>query len=167
MIEKKQLIIPYEIIDREDLSHMETDLLTVAGIAREEAYAGESNFKVGAAILLLNGEIVKGWNMEDVVHSALHAENNAIGRMDRMMREVGMAVIAVVGGPAGQISEDPVTPCGHCRQRLLEYKGAGNTPLVLSAGTRGKILRMSLIDMLPFAFYPEVLSEKAGKTVKG
>ncbi len=166
MIKQKYLVLPYEIVDREDLSDVETDLLTVATLAREEAYAGVSNFMVGAAIRLKNGETVRGWNMEDIVHSAMHSENNAIGRMDKMMREIGMELIAVVGGPAGQISEDFVTPCGHCRQRLLEFKGVGNNPTVLSAGIRGKIMRVALLDLLPFAFYPDVLTDKMNQSGK-
>ena len=63
----------------------------------------------------------------------------------------------MVGGKADQESEEPTAPCGDCRQKLLEHTRPGNDPMVIMAGTRGDIIRISLKTLLPFGFFPASL----------
>jgi len=75
--ELKTVIIEYN--DESELSAEDNNLITIAREASKKAYAPYSGFKVGAALLLENGEIIEGNNQENVSYPAgLCAERVAI-----------------------------------------------------------------------------------------
>lgn len=158
MSEKKALVLPYELLEPAELELREKRLLAEAAQARRHSYAPYTKFRVGAAIRTRDGAVVSGWNVEDIVQSGLHAENSALGRLTVENRAAGLEMIAVVGGPEDRLSEEIVTPCGHCRQRLLEVLRPDDDPVIVMSGTRGRVLRAALRDLLPFAFYPAILA---------
>lgn len=158
MLEKKALVLPYDLLDMAELELRERSLLAEAAQARKHAYAPYTKFRVGAAIRTNDGAVVNGWNVEDIVQSGLHAENAALGRLTVENRAAGLEMIAVVGGPEDSLSEEIVTPCGHCRQRLLEVLRPDDDPVIVMSGTRGRIMRAALRDLLPMAFYPAILA---------
>lgn len=143
--------IAYEIVRRKDLSSEESRDLDAAIEARESAYAPYSKFLVGASIRSNSGEVVTGWNAENIVHHSLHAEENAIGNLSAAAREAGIKRVVIVGGLlVGNHSY--TSPCGGCRQKLMEFAGK-DTDIIMS-GTDGDMVKVKLQDLLPFGFFP-------------
>ncbi|MGL5831060.1 MAG: cytidine deaminase [Candidatus Altimarinota bacterium] len=151
--------IEYQDLAREELSQPELNDLETATLARLNAHAPYSNFKVGATIRTNDDQVFEGWNVENIVYDGLHAEENALGRIPTISREQGLKSIIVVGGPHQTDSEEIVTPCGACRQKLLEFIRVEDNPSVIMGGIRGRIIKVNLRDLLPFGFSPESIKK--------
>ena len=153
---KQELNIQFEVYKTlEELNVEERKLYEVASEIRMSAYAPYSNFFVGCAILLENGEIIKGNNQENAAYpSGLCAERTAIFWLAANNPNAKIKKIFVVGGPNEQISETPIPPCGACRQSILEYESKQEESIQLYfASTSGKTVKCSSIkDLLPFSF---------------
>lgn len=156
----KEVMFQLETLDREDLSPEEASDLNLASLALKEAYCPYSHFSVGAVIRTNDNRVFKGWNVENIVYTVLHAEANAMGHISKDSRETGIKRLTVVGTPEGQESEEPVTPCGDCRQNILELVREEDKPMIIMAGVRGKVIRCAFKVLLPLAFYPGVLAKK-------
>lgn len=148
--------LEYELYqDLGDLSPQDRDLMLKAITVREQAYAPYSNFLVGSAVLLENGEIVIGSNQENASYpSGLCAERVAVFQAGAQFKGVAIKAIAITGGPREGDMARPVTSCGNCRQAMLEYEHVQNSPIpVLMMGTSGPILKStSVAQLLPLAF---------------
>jgi cytidine deaminase len=125
-------------------------LIAAAREAREHAYAPYSKFQVGAAVLDEQGRIHRGGNVENAAYpQGWCAETSAIAAMvaagGRSIRAV-----AVVG-----VADDPVTPCGGCRQKIREF--AGDDCPVLIADLTTLRATHTLGQLLPHGFGPEHL----------
>jgi len=142
----------YDVLDINELSEEEMSDLLQAKRVRGEADTHVSNFGVGACLRMNNDVTSGGWNWENDVQNGLHAERNAIGRLHKNDRASGLKRVTVIGGFVDSVSEDPVAPCGDCRQDLMELWGPGTEPMVIMAGIRGKIVRIRLEDLVPFMF---------------
>jgi len=134
-----------------------TALIAAARDATAGAYAPYSRFSVGAAILLTDGRIVTGANFENASYGlSLCAETIALAKVanDRLLGEV--AEIAVIGGTG----DEPVRPCGRCRQMLNEAAQIGRRDIVVhcSSGDGSAAERHMLSDLIPFAFGPNSLA---------
>ena len=120
-------------------------LLDAARSVRENAYAPYSNFKVGAAIRSVSGQIYTGCNVENVAYpEGTCAEAGAIAAMVAAGEKELTEVCVIADSPA------PVPPCGGCRQKLAEF-GARDVKVTL-ATTDGTILATTIGDLLPGAF---------------
>ena len=128
-------------------------LVAAAQAARERAYAPYSKFQVGAAVLDEQGRIHAGCNVENAAYpQGLCAEANAIAHLV-MAGGRRIQAVAVAG-----VADDPVTPCGGCRQKLREFAADG-TP-VLVADATGLRARYTLGELLPASFGPQHLEPK-------
>lgn len=129
------------------------DLIAAARAAADNSYSPYSGFAVGAALLMDDGSVVTGTNVENASYGlALCAETVAVARALADGRRGGLEKIAVVGPGA-----HPITPCGRCRQVLNELAALGGTdPQVLCVGPR-EVVRMRLSELLPRAFGPTSL----------
>ncbi|MBX9741685.1 MAG: cytidine deaminase [Beijerinckiaceae bacterium] len=127
------------------------DLFNQAALAQTRAYAPYSGFPVGAAIRDVAGQTHLGCNVENAAYpSGTCAEQSAISAMIAA-GGTRIAAIAVLGP-----GEEPVTPCGACRQRLREF---GDATTVVHAGARGGARRsFTLGELLPEAFGPALLA---------
>ena len=130
-------------------------LIESAFQCRTNAYVPYSHFGVGAAILLDNGQIVLGNNQENAAYpSGLCAERTALFYAKANYPEANIIKIAISGDhmehPKGEIT----TPCGNCRQALLEYECTQGSPItVLCVSSKGKVLEIpSVKNLLPFCF---------------
>lgn len=113
----------YEMVNRSDLTHDETVLVQHAVEASQRAYAPYSEFFVGAAVLLNNGEIVTGNNQENMAFpSGLCAERVALFYARSQFPEANILAIAVVAQSFKYEQNNPVSPCGACRQVMIEYE---------------------------------------------
>lgn len=128
--------------------------------AREKAYAPYSSFFVGAAVLLESGEIVTGSNQENAAFpSGLCAERVAIFSCGANFPGQQIKALAISARSLNHILEDPIGPCGACRQSLLEYEQKQKLPIpVYFRGEKGKIvMTQSISDLLPLAFGSQYL----------
>ena len=130
---------------------MSDDLLQAARAAREKAHAPYSNFKVGAAVRGASGRVYCGCNVENAAYpEGLCAEASAIAAMV-MAGEIKIVEVLVLG-----ISNEPVTPCGGCRQKIREF-AAPDAPIHI-AGAEGVQMTLTLEALLPQSFGPDNLS---------
>lgn len=108
----------------DELTAEEKKLVELAKRATYRSYAPYSKFSVGAAILLSNGEIVCGANQENAAYpSGTCAERTAAYYAHANNPDATFKMIAVAArGTDGNPLEKPISPCGACRQALLEYE---------------------------------------------
>jgi cytidine deaminase len=160
---KKELKIEFLEYDSEnELSSKEQELLVRARNIADSAYAPYSQFYVGAALLLKNGEIITGNNQENVAYpSGLCAERVAIYAAGAHFPEVPIEAIAVTCKSKTFDVNEPLSPCGACRQAIAEYemRYKSNIKIIL-AGETGKIrVVKSISDLLPLMFKAEELKK--------
>ncbi|WP_414901900.1 cytidine deaminase [Sphingomonas flavalba] len=135
-------------------------LVAAARAAAAHAHAPYSCFGVGAAVLLADGGVVTGANMENASYGlSLCAETVALATASAQGRLADVVAIAVAGGAlrAGAISGTaPVTPCGRCRQLLNEAAQTGGRDIVVhcAAAEGDTIVTHALSALLPHAFGP-------------
>lgn len=132
-----------------------SDLMERASEIRNMAYAPYSQFKVGAAILLENDQIVLGNNQENACYpSGLCAERTAIYSAGANYPGVVMKAMAITAKSNQQLTSKPVPPCGSCRQTIAEYELKQQAPIpIYFMGEKGEIyLSDSLSNLLPFTF---------------
>ena len=120
----------------EELSEEDRQLVEMAVEATNNAYAKYSNFRVGAAVRLENGLLMKGANQENAAFPVtLCAERTAI-------------FAAQANYP-----EQPITPCGSCRQVMLEIEDRYKRPLrILLYGQNGVYIVDTVKDLMPLSF---------------
>ncbi len=135
-----------------NLMPQEKDLLHQAKSAIDKAYAPYSNFLVGAAVLLENGEIISGNNQENAAYpSGVCAERVAI--FYASSKYPGVAVKSIAVACKTQIQEAS-SPCGACRQAIAEYEVRFKKPIrIIMAGQNGKVfVAQSIESLLPLMF---------------
>ena len=122
---------------------------------RKKAYAPYSKFRVGAAVLLDNGQIVLGSNQENAAYpSGLCAERVAIFFAGANYPDAKINKIAITATSDLNINTTPIPPCGACRQSIAEYEQRQETPIeMFFMGETGEIYKSdSLKNLLPFTF---------------
>ncbi len=138
----------------EELSEQQINLVNRAVEATKGAYAPYSKYNVGAAVLMANGEIFTGNNQENAAYpSGLCAERVAVFYAGAQFPDVPAKTIAITAMRDGILQEEPVTPCGGCRQVLVEKENQGNTPLeiILYGSKKIQVIRQA-VDLLPLPF---------------
>ncbi len=144
------------------LSAEDGALLQAATEAIALAYAPYSGFHVGAALLLADGNIVKGANQENASYPAgICAERVALAAASSLYPGIAVAAIAITYNNTRQANGTslPLSPCGICRQSLLEKVKQQETEfrLILSCPAGEGIIVSKVVDLLPFAFSGEHL----------
>ena len=151
----KDIITPITVVDYQELDPTDRTLVDTAREATLRAYAPYSRFSVGAAVLLDNGEIVSGSNQENAAPpSSLCAERTAAYYAHARYPEAKFVTVAIAArDTTGNEIAAPISPCGACRQALLEYeKLAGNGVKVLLAGRSEIYILPSVKSLLPLSF---------------
>ncbi|MDG2172941.1 MAG: cytidine deaminase [Flavobacteriaceae bacterium] len=130
-------------------------LFNEAKLVRESAYSEYSKFSVGAAVLLENGKILCGSNQENASYpSGLCAERTVLFYANSTYPDIKIKAIAIVAGSIDKINENPVAPCGSCRQVISEFQTKQNSEIELYfMGEKGEIIYTdSINNLLPFKF---------------
>lgn len=132
------------------------ELVAAARAVRRNAHAPYSRYFVGAAVKTASGRVFTGCNVENASYGAtLCAERNAIAQM----------VAAGEGGPVACAvvteGKNPGSPCGVCRQVLVEFAADMDVHLA-SADETVPVRTVRLAALLPEAFTPASLQTKAG-----
>ncbi len=138
-----------------ELTETDRQLVDMAREATSRSYAPYSHFRVGAAILLSNGEIITGANQENAAYpSGTCAERSAAFYAHARYPEARFEAIAIAAvDTTGHETCSPVAPCGACRQALLEYETlAGKGIKVLLVGAECIYELKSINALLPLAF---------------
>ena len=148
-------------MNKSDLTEIQkNNLIDAAYSARKFAYAPYSKFNVGAAARLANGEIVTGNNIENAAYpSGLCAERVAMFAAMAQYPGVAFESLAVTAYSASKTIDEPVAPCGACRQVMVEVEQLSKQPLrVLCQGETGPIFVFSGIEsLMPFIFLDKFL----------
>lgn len=149
------ITIPVIEAQYDELTETDRRLIDEARQATERSYAPYSRFHVGAAILLDNGETITGANQENAAYpSGTCAERSACYYAHARYPEARFMAIAIAArGTDGLEVADPISPCGACRQALLEYETlAGRNVRVILAGRDRIYILPSVRATLPLAF---------------
>ncbi len=152
----KNLKIEAKIIvcNENTLNDIEKKLINIAKDASIKAYSPYSGFNVGCAVLLENGEIFSGNNQENAAYpSGLCAERIALMYANANYPDAAISMISIVAQKNGAFSQHPVSPCGACRQVILEAENRFQKSIrLLLAGEKETYIIYSIKDILPLSF---------------
>lgn len=143
----------------EECTKTEKKLIDAAKDATKSSYAPYSNFHVGVSVLLENGEIIKGNNQENAAYpSGLCAERTAVFYTNANYPDQKIVAIAITAFHNNSFTKDVITPCGACRQVLLESENRQKSPIQILMCTDDSVYRVeSVKDLLPLSFGDEML----------
>ena len=146
--------INYDFVSESELSAEDQELVTRAKEATKNSYANYSHFYVGAALRLENGDIIIGANQENAAFpSGLCAERTAVFAAQAQHPEQPIKTLAIAARNANGFLKEPISPCGPCRQVILEVEDRYKQPVrILLYGTDGVYVIDSVKDLLPFCF---------------
>jgi len=139
----------------DELSQSEKELMNQAIEIRKKAYAPYSNFQVGAAVVLDNGIVLQGSNQENAAYpSGLCAERVVIFYAGANYPNNKIVKLFISATPSDRDSENPIPPCGSCRQSIAEYEIKQDLPIeIYFMGAKGQVYKSnSLKNLLPFMF---------------
>lgn len=140
----------WQVGERSELEATDQQLLQTAEQALRHAYAPYSNFPVGAAIRLENGEVIAGNNQENASYpNGLCAERVAMFAAASSHPDVAFSALAIV-----TTASEPVCPCGICRQTMIEYADRFHKPfrLIVSGVGNTVIIIDDSSTLLPLGF---------------
>ncbi len=148
-ITSKITVCSYEELNREDRI-----LIDAAKEATTRAYAVYSQFRVGAAVLLENGEIITGNNQENAAFpSSLCAERTTLFYANSRYPDQKPLTLAIAAYTGKDFTGEVITPCGACRQVLLEAEKRYKQPLrILFYGKKEIYISENIRDLLPLSF---------------
>ena len=134
-------------------------LVEIAKQKTQDAYCPYSHFHVGAAVLLADGQIVTGANQENAAYpSGLCAERTTLFAANANHPQTPVVALALACYTNGHFTKDVASPCGACRQVMLETEHRFGVPMkVLLYGDRECYVFESAKDLLPVCFTSESL----------
>lgn len=137
-----------------ELNAKEQELVQRAQNAANRAYAPYSQFKVGACLLLDNGLMIEGNNQENASYPCgCCAERTALNYANATYPDAKVSAIAISAFNGQGLVDEPITPCGICRQALLETEMKNRQSIrVIMNGQKHTIIAESASDLLPLAF---------------
>lgn len=144
-----------KVYQKHELDEKESQLVDLAIESTNNSYAPYSHFHVGAALLLANGIFVTGCNQENAVLPAgICAERSAIFSAGAQYPDQAVLMLAIAArNGKGQLTKDPVSPCGICRQVIIETELRFKQPIkILLYGTEKTYVINGINELMPFAF---------------
>jgi len=156
MSKKIEKTVTLEVLQWHELEDGVQLLINIAKESSKHAYAPYSDFMVGAALLLDNGEVLSGNNQENASYPVGNcAERVVLGYSHARYPDAKPLRLAVVARRRNEENFATVTPCGLCRQTISEYEQRYGQPIEIFMLTpEGEILKASSIDeLLPFKFH--------------
>ena len=160
-MKKATISFGYEVYESTlELNAADALLAEAARSITEKAYAPYSNFLVGAVARLINGETVSGTNQENASYPVgICAERVLLSAAAVLHSNVPIDTIAISYHNLNGESDNPVSPCGMCRQALKEYEDRTSKPIrLILTGMTGKVFVIEKSSqLLPFSFGGEDL----------
>lgn len=156
-----ELNLKWLLLQMEDLDEKERATVEKAIEATENSYAKYSNFNVGAALLLDDGSFVIGANQENAAFpSGLCAERAALFAAQSQKPHCAVSILAIAAKNEHGLTAKPVSPCGACRQVMIEVEQRYRKPMeVLLFGTNGIYKIRAAEDLLPLCFLDEDMNQ--------
>ncbi|MCX6255320.1 MAG: cytidine deaminase [Bacteroidia bacterium] len=155
MIRTKNISFSYKEFEKpEDLNPDDRELVFAARETALNAYAPYSKFRVGAAIRLESGIIIRGANVENAAFpSGLCAERSALSNSISNHHNDKPVAMAIAAMTADGYTDDPVPPCGNCRQVIAEEESRiGNQIRIILSGKNKTMIIESINSLLPLQF---------------
>lgn len=152
-----------EYAEEEQLALNDSGLLDEAKQAINTSYAPYSEFRVGAAVLLENGVVVKGSNQENASYPlGLCAERVAIFHANSVYPDLKIVAVAVTASAQHFVTRKPIPPCGACRQVMAEVENRQGHPIrIIMSGQKGVTQIVDGIEnLLPLSFKEDQLKKK-------
>lgn len=144
----------------EELPPIDLELVNEAREASKRSYAPYSKFNVGAAVRLTDGTVVTGNNQENAAYpSGTCAERTVLFWANAQYPEQAVESLAIAANNEGGELEKPITPCGACRQVILEVeKRYGKSIRIILFGTKEcYIIEDGVKTLLPLSFDSDFL----------
>lgn len=152
----KEIRFQYQVLpDASMLSSEDAQLLQMARAATSKAYAPYSQFNVGAVAMLNNGETIEGTNQENASYPVgICAERVLLSAVSSLYNGVAIKTIAISCHNLKGESKNPVSPCGLCRQSLLEQTLRQHQPIrLILSGMEGMVYILDDASfLLPLSF---------------
>lgn len=160
-MEQKVLPIEYQVCSFDELDDKDRHLIESAKAATDNSYAKYSHFRVGAAVMFDDGTEMIGSNQENAAFpSSLCAERTAIFAAQAYHPEKRIDTLAIAARNENGFLPSPITPCGACRQVVLEIEDRYQSEVrILLYGTKGVYIFKSIKDLLPFSFVDANMKE--------
>ena len=153
---KEEYRFSYEVYNSVDeLTEPDAWLVNEAREVTSAAYAPYSNFNVGAVAKMANGEIVAGTNQENASYPVgICAERVLLSSAATLYPNIPVDTIAISYNNTNGESSHPISPCGMCRQSLVEYEERMKQPIrLLLSGMEGKVFIIQKANLLlPLSF---------------
>ena len=149
------LTIPIRVFSYEELDEADRHLIDTAREATRRSYAPYSRFAVGAALRLIDGTIVSGSNQENAASpSGLCAERTTLFYANSRYPDQAVDTLAIAArNERGEFLSEPISPCGACRQVMVETEKRYNRPMrILLYGTGGIYEIRGVGGLLPLSF---------------
>jgi cytidine deaminase len=130
-------------------------LVEKARAVTASAYAPYSNFHVGAVARLVNGELVTGTNQENASYPVgICAERSLLATAASLFPGIAIETMAISYHNINGVSNHPISPCGMCRQSLVEYEERVKNPIrLILSGMDGKVIVLEKANLLlPLSF---------------
>jgi cytidine deaminase len=147
----------------DECTELEKKLIDAAKEATSNAYAPYSEFYVGAALLLENGQIITGNNQENAAYpSGLCAERTAVFYANAQYPNQKIEALAIAAFNNGDFTLDITSPCGSCRQVLLEVESRYNSDVkILMYNRKDEVyVAESMNSLMPLSFDKKSLDSK-------
>ena len=144
----------------DELSSKEREVVDAARKATANSYAVYSGFKVGAAVRLSDGTIVSGTNQENAAYpSGICAERTTLFWANSQHPDKAVEILAIAARTAEGELERPITPCGACRQVILETEKRFKTPIriILYGSKECYIIEDGIKALMPLSFDSDFL----------
>lgn len=153
-MKEREIICRLQVCNLNELSQDEQQLVVAAKEATKTAYAPYSKFYVGAALLLEDGTIVKGSNQENGAYpSGLCAERVALFYANAQHPQLKVKAMAISTAVGGVENDQLVSPCGACRQVILQSELRQEAPIRILMSTANEVTIVeSIRSILPLGF---------------
>lgn len=160
-MERRVQSIEITIKQENELDASELALLQAAKAATYRSYAPYSNFRVGAAVSLEGGEVISGNNQENCSYPmGLCAERTTLFYANSRYPDTPVTALCIAArDSSGEFTRIPISPCGGCRQVMLESEHRyGRNIKIMLYGTDGIYILSSARDLLPVGFSEDSLT---------
>lgn len=158
-MEAKNINTTIYVANMEELDEKDRQLVEAAIEATKSSYAPYSHFNVGAAVRLDNGVVIPGCNQENAAFGVtICAERTALFAAGAQYPDAKVEAIAIAARNADGLLDEPIPPCGTCRQAMVETeKRSGNKLHILLYGRKHVYIIEGIGSLLPLTFSDEQL----------
>ena len=153
-MEKVNVFSDIRLCQMDELASEDKVLVETAMQATDNSYSPYSKFRVGAAVRLAGGKVVMGANQENAAFSVtICAERSAIFAAQANYPDKAIVSIAIAARNEDGFTQEPVSPCGSCRQAMGEIEQRYSQPLhILLYGKKGIYVMDSISNLMPLSF---------------